>query len=158
MSLKMSFANRRHVSLKRKCCHFDEILITDCTESCHFDNFRCSQWWKFRQNDNISVSVLVRPKHSPLLLWCRLLGNEHWSLRFASPDHNISRKLTSTNCYIENVDHFIPPMCSIDLWSPHKGIITPRWNKPQSMSSYLVVNYSLNNWQGLGAKSCPRNW
>ena len=43
--------------LKRKCCHFDEILITDCTESFHFDNFRCSQWWKFRQNDDISVSV-----------------------------------------------------------------------------------------------------
>ena len=46
-------------SLKRKCCHFDEILITDCTESCHFDNFRCSQWLKFRQNDDISVSVFV---------------------------------------------------------------------------------------------------
>ena len=44
-------------ALKRKCCHFDEILITDCTESCHFDNFRCSQWWKFHQNDDISVSV-----------------------------------------------------------------------------------------------------
>ena len=44
-------------ALKRKCCHFDEILFTDCTESCHFDNFRCSQWWKFRQNDDISVSV-----------------------------------------------------------------------------------------------------
>ena len=44
-------------ALKRKCCHFDEILITDCTESCHFDNFRCSKWWKFRQNDDISVSV-----------------------------------------------------------------------------------------------------
>ena len=43
--------------LKRKCCHFDDILITDCTESCHFDNFRCSQWLKFRQNDDISVSV-----------------------------------------------------------------------------------------------------
>ena len=28
-------------SLKRK-CHFDEIFITDCTESCHFENFRCS--------------------------------------------------------------------------------------------------------------------
>ena len=47
-------------TLKRKCCHFDEILITDCTESCHFDNFRCSQWWKFRQNDDISVSVQVQ--------------------------------------------------------------------------------------------------
>ena len=23
-----------------------------------FDNFQCSQWWKFNQNDNISISVL----------------------------------------------------------------------------------------------------
>ena len=52
------FLSSASESLKRKCCHFDEILITDCTESCHFDNFRCSQWWKFRQNDDISVSVI----------------------------------------------------------------------------------------------------
>ena len=45
-------------SLKRKCHHFDGIFITGCTGSCHFDNFQCSQWWKFCQNDNISVSVL----------------------------------------------------------------------------------------------------
>ena len=61
-------------TLKRKCCHFDEILITDCTESCHFDNFRCSQWWKFRQNDHIFVSVSrygvsVIPIASWSLLW-----------------------------------------------------------------------------------------
>ena len=43
--------------LKRRCYHFDEIIITGCTESCQKDNFRCSQWCKFRQNDNISVSV-----------------------------------------------------------------------------------------------------
>ena len=24
-------------------------FITGCTGSCHFDNFRCSMWWKFRQ-------------------------------------------------------------------------------------------------------------
>ena len=46
------------ISLKQKCCYFDEIFITGCTGSCHFDNFRCSQWWKFCQNDNIFVSVL----------------------------------------------------------------------------------------------------
>ena len=45
-------------SLKRKCRHFDEILITGCTGSCHFDNFQCSQWWKFHQNEDISVSVI----------------------------------------------------------------------------------------------------
>ena len=56
-------------ALKRKCCHFDEILITDCTESCHFDNFRCSQWWKFRQNDDISVSVSYAPWISNTYRW-----------------------------------------------------------------------------------------
>ena len=68
----------RH-TLKRKCCHFDEILITDCTESCHFDNFRCSQWLKFRQNDDISVSVLSRlgPNHYLNQRW--LIVN--WTLR-----------------------------------------------------------------------------
>ena len=45
-------------SLIRKCRHCDEIIITDCTGSCHFDNFRCSRWWKFHQNDYISVSVV----------------------------------------------------------------------------------------------------
>ena len=37
--------------------HFDEIFGTGCTESCQNDNFQCSQWRKFRQNDNISFSV-----------------------------------------------------------------------------------------------------
>ena len=44
-------------TLKQKCRHFEEIFITDCTESCQNDNFRCSQWLKFHQNDSISVSV-----------------------------------------------------------------------------------------------------
>ena len=41
----------------RKCLHFDEIIINGCTGSCQSDNFQCSQWWKFRQNDDIFVSV-----------------------------------------------------------------------------------------------------
>ena len=32
-------------------CHFNEIFISGCTGSCHFDNFQCSQWWKFCEND-----------------------------------------------------------------------------------------------------------
>ena len=31
---------------------FVELFITDCTENCHFDNFRC-QWWGFCQNDSV---------------------------------------------------------------------------------------------------------
>ena len=38
-------------------CHFDEIPITGCAGSWQFDNFQCRQWWKFRQNEVISVSV-----------------------------------------------------------------------------------------------------
>ena len=45
-------------SLKRKCLHFDEIFITGCTGSCQNDNFQCSQWLKFRQIDDIFVSVI----------------------------------------------------------------------------------------------------
>ena len=46
------------ITLKRKCHHFDEIFITGCTGSCQNDNnFQCSQWWKFCQNDKIFVSV-----------------------------------------------------------------------------------------------------
>ena len=46
-------------SLKRKCFHFDEILTTGRTGSCQNENFQCSQWWKFRQNDDIFVSVVA---------------------------------------------------------------------------------------------------
>ena len=86
-------------SLKRKCRHFDEILITGCTGSCHFDNFQCSQWWKFHQNEDISVSVMKSqrcqcvPKHKQLdclfnrsfrqqqkKTWeyCWIWNNTHW--------------------------------------------------------------------------------
>ena len=44
-------------SLERKCPRFDGIFATDCSRSCHFDNFRYNQWRKFRQTENISVSV-----------------------------------------------------------------------------------------------------
>ena len=46
-------------TLKRKCRHFDEIVITDCTGSCHFDNFQCSRWWQFHQNEHISVTAYL---------------------------------------------------------------------------------------------------
>ena len=70
-------------SLKRKCHHFDESFITGCTESCHFDNFRCSQWWRFHQNDDIFVSVLVllvllRCNSSELAMDYIFLALIHW--------------------------------------------------------------------------------
>ena len=44
------------LTLNWKCLHFDEIFITGCTGSCQNDNFQCSQWWKFCQNDYIFYS------------------------------------------------------------------------------------------------------
>ena len=50
MCCKINFINKceyvryRTPILKRICFHFYEIVVTGCTESCHFDNFRCRQW------------------------------------------------------------------------------------------------------------------
>ena len=50
----------------QKCCHFDKISITACTGSCHCDNFQCSQWWKFCQNDiSISVNPVLTRRRNP---------------------------------------------------------------------------------------------
>ena len=38
------------------------IFVTGCSGSCYFDNFWNSQCCKFRQNDNISVSVNINTK------------------------------------------------------------------------------------------------
>ena len=46
-------------TLKRQCCHFDEIFVSGCTRGFHFDKFVCSQLWKFRQNDHIFVFVAL---------------------------------------------------------------------------------------------------
>ena len=74
-------------ALEQKCHYFVKIFFSGCTGSCHFDNFQCSQWWKFRQND-ISVCVCVASRikiiwHSSVYIliteaWrrleCRVLG------------------------------------------------------------------------------------
>ena len=43
-------------TLKRQYLHFDEIFVTGYTGSCQNENFQCSQWWKFRQNNDFSVA------------------------------------------------------------------------------------------------------
>ena len=44
-------------------CHFGEILITDCTESCQNKNFRAVK--KISSNYNISTSVEEYKKSNP---------------------------------------------------------------------------------------------
>ena len=46
-----------NTKLKSKCRHIDEISITGCIGSWHFDNFQCCQLWRCQNKDNfISVN------------------------------------------------------------------------------------------------------
>ena len=91
---------------EQKCSYSDKIFITGCTESCHSDNFWCSLWWKFCQNDiSISVNVL-----------------EYWSGFINNVIKNIYRASS----------HFSGPSRWVELWiilSTHEweGRQVPRW-------------------------------
>ena len=50
-------------SLEWKCCCFNKIIITDCTGSCHIDNFWCSKSRIFHQKD-------ISPKWRYLFFSC----------------------------------------------------------------------------------------
>ena len=86
-------------SLKRK-CHFDEIAITGCTGSFHFDNFLCSPRWKSNQNDiifrvsvcNVAMEVIYQAlsphlqylhgiTQNDLLQWAQVHGERHYMPR-----------------------------------------------------------------------------
>ena len=43
--------------LKLKCYHFDEIFIIGYTGGCYSNMLWCKQWVRFRQNDDIPVSI-----------------------------------------------------------------------------------------------------
>ena len=59
-----------NVALKRKCSHIQVIYATDYTKTCHFDNFRCSQWRQFRQYD-ISIQC---SSNRTWLMWHRTVN------------------------------------------------------------------------------------
>ena len=89
------------ITLKRKCHHFDEIFITGCTESCQNDNFQCSQWRKFRQNDDISVSVYVIEELLPqqiTILLCDTLCIGLWDLM---RDHSVTTIVAHLNVLLK---------------------------------------------------------
>ena len=83
------------LTLKRKCHRF-EIFVIGCTESCHFDNFRCSQWRKIRRrNNNISFhwcaikrDIILIYSASPKLY--TTLHSRHMSTKTSQTIHNLS--------------------------------------------------------------------
>ena len=85
MGLGMYMLSMSMASLRWKCCHFDEIFVTGCIESCHFDNFQCSQWQKFHQNDDILVLARLRLCKTVIvrragLLWSQRDFEWRWSV------------------------------------------------------------------------------
>ena len=118
-------------TLKRKCLHFDEIFITGCPGSCQNDNFQCSQWLRFRQNDDIFVSVNIIglgngtiPSHKSKLVCCRL---DLWQIKFQWNMKQNASFSFQENCGIwkyclPNISHFVDPFVDdYTLWNKLQG-------------------------------------
>ena len=52
-----------HWNLSKCIQYFNGIFITGCTGSCQYDNFQCSQWWKYHQNSFCFSVILVMGEH-----------------------------------------------------------------------------------------------
>ena len=57
--MTMVFRDWKYQSPVKRKCHFYEGFAVGCSESCHFDNFGCILWPKFRQSDDISFSMII---------------------------------------------------------------------------------------------------
>ena len=84
-------ANTQKKDAQCKCCHFDEGLVTGCTESCQ----RCCQWWGFRQNDCIETEMILTIAtfetgvRTPI--WCGVRCiHKHWTFPNVNNAENFS--------------------------------------------------------------------
>ena len=85
-----------------------KLFITDCTESWHFDNFQCSQLWKFHQNA-ISTSVC-----SVTIMDTSVHLNTANSLAPRGFDYN----LKLVNFKLIAMINFLSIFCEIAIWMP----------------------------------------
>ena len=108
------------ITLKRKCHHFDEIFITGCTESCQNDNFRCSQWWRFHQNDDIFVSL--------------------WYTNFIRvPVSHGSNKMSFMFVYFDGNVHVVRYICLTERIIP--AICLPYTTYPPTTTENITTNH-----------------
>ena len=91
MQMYLKMWSAKCPSLKRKSLHFDEMFITGCTGSCQNDNFQCSQWWKFRQNDDIFVSVMMTSSYGNIFRVTGLLRGEFTGQRWIPTQRPVTR-------------------------------------------------------------------
>ena len=105
--------------MKYKCmlkwkCHFDEIFITGCTRSCQNDNFWCSQWWKFHQNENISISL-----YTCTFDQFSMLGWHRWLKSFHMEDMDL------LILYIQHLGCWYPGAVKCQGISTQTGLVLP---------------------------------
>ena len=76
-----------------------------CTESCQNDNFQCSQWWKFNQNEDITVSVNIKS-----ILHDKQKLGKLWDFDFLQGanqilEQSIWSKMRQTSLYFHSCGH-----------------------------------------------------
>ena len=75
-----------YISLWDISLHIDEILVIGHTSSSQNDNFQCSQWWIFCQNDNISAC-----KQCSTLSFLSTRPSDKWLMKFTRPNRRFTR-------------------------------------------------------------------
>ena len=157
------------ITLTRK-CHFDEICPVMYIESCDFDNFQCTQWRKFRQNEKNIVSVTKA--------FCYIHHATHnygivsvvwrwWSLSVSCRDKSSHRQAIPlkqpwriwVNESHESIKHCSTLLISMALcntavtpflthWSYCSFVLSHRYNSPQNITTIpifeidFIVEYS----------------
>ena len=61
-------------------CQFDNFVVAGGTVSCHYDNFRCHQWWRGCRADDLLFSEYDIALYILALFICRILA--FWLMLF----------------------------------------------------------------------------
>ena len=142
---------------------FDEILITGCTGSCHFDNFQCSQWLKFHQNQYIYVSVMYPPITLITFSIFSLLRGRWWFSLLS--DATLTNKGSHTNApvidYITKTKELLQwrhnGRDSVSNHQPHDCLLNRLFRRRSKKTSKLR-DTGLNAGNSPGPVNSPHRW
>ena len=74
------FINLIAHTLRARDCQFDNFVVAGGTVSCHYDNFRCHQWWRGCRADDLLFSEYDIALYILALFICRILA--FWLMLF----------------------------------------------------------------------------
>ena len=74
------FINLIAHTLRARDCQFDNFVVAGGTVSCHYDNFRCHQWWPGCRADDLLFSEYDIALYILALFICRILA--FWLMLF----------------------------------------------------------------------------